>query len=130
MYAPTTILLAEDDRFLANMYKQKLHLEGFRVIHASDGQQAIEYLSVEPIAAALLDIIMPKANGFEVLEAIRQSADRAISGMPVVIVSNLSQEEHLSKSMISGANDYLVKPGSTPGEVVRAVKQLLGITHV
>ena len=85
---------------------------------------------MEPIAAALLDIIMPKANGFEVLEAIRQSADRAISGMPVVIVSNLSQEEHLSKSMISGANDYLVKPGSTPGEVVRAVKQLLGITHV
>jgi two-component system response regulator AdeR len=125
MYTPTTILLAEDDRFLANMYKQKLHLEGFRVVHAADGQQAIEFLSSEPLAGALLDILMPKANGFEVLTAIRSSGNKNIAEMPVVIVSNLSQEQHLKQSMVSGANDYLVKPGSTPGEVVRAIKQLL-----
>jgi len=125
MYTLTTILLAEDDRFLANMYKQKLHLEGFRVVHAADGQQAIEFLSSEPFAGALLDILMPKANGFEVLTAIRNSENKTIAEMPVVIVSNLSQEQHLNRSMVSGANDYLVKPGSTPGEVVRAIKQLL-----
>jgi DNA-binding response OmpR family regulator len=125
MYTPTTILLAEDDRFLANMYKQKLHLEGFRVVHAADGQQAIKLLSSEPFAGALLDILMPKANGFEVLTAIRNSGNKTIAEMPVIIVSNLSQEQHLKQSMVSGANDYLVKPGSTPGEVVRAIKQLL-----
>lgn len=125
MYTSTTILLAEDDRFLANMYKQKLHLEGFRVVHAADGQQAIDFLSSEPLAGALLDILMPKANGFEVLTAIRNSGNKTIAEMPVIIVSNLSQEQHLKQSMVSGANDYLIKPGSTPGEVVRAIKQLL-----
>jgi CheY-like chemotaxis protein len=95
------------------------------VVHAADGQQAIEFLSSEPLAGALLDILMPKANGFEVLTAIRSSGNKNIAEMPVVIVSNLSQEQHLKQSMVSGANDYLVKPGSTPGEVVRAIKQLL-----
>lgn len=130
MHEPHTVLIAEDDEFLARMYQQKLSLEGYRVIVAQDGQRALEYIESEPLAAILLDIMMPKKNGFEVLTALRASPDRHIAALPVLVVSNLSHDQAIHQSMLTGANDYIIKPGSTPSEVTQILKKLVPSVHV
>jgi DNA-binding response OmpR family regulator len=130
LHEPQRILIAEDDEFLAKMYQQKLMLEGYHVIVARDGEQAIEYLSKQPFAAVLLDILMPKKNGFEVLTKLRASTDHEQSKIPVLVVSNLSHDQAIRQSMLTGANDYIVKPGSTPSEVTTLLKQLVPSVHV
>ena len=123
------ILLAEDDRFLSQMYKAKMQLEGFHTTCAMDGEEAISLIKgSEQFSMAVLDILMPKANGFEVLYAIRHSPDPHISNMPVLFVSNISDNKYIRDSLVAGANEYLSKPGSTPSEVVQAVKHLLTLS--
>jgi CheY-like chemotaxis protein len=123
------ILLAEDDRFLAQMYKVKMQLEGFDTTCARDGEEALGLInSSEPFSLAVLDILMPKVNGLEVLYGIRHSPDPRIASMPVLFVSNISDNKHIRSSLVSGANEYLTKPGSTPSEIVQAVKQLLTLS--
>ncbi len=130
MHAPITILLAEDDEFLARMYQQKLLLEGYRVVVARDGEQAIAHIAHEPIRAVLLDIIMPKKSGFEVLVALRAYPNHAIASVPVLVVSNLSHDQAIHQSMLAGANDYIIKPGSNPTEVVSLLKKLVPSVYV
>lgn len=131
MLAPSTILLAEDDEFLAKMYRQKLLLEGYRVLLAKDGEEAVGYIKSEPsLKAVLLDILMPKKNGFEVLANLRASPNHEVASIPVLVVSNLSQDQAIHQSMLAGANDYIIKPGSTPSEVVNILKQLVPSAHV
>lgn len=119
------ILLAEDDRFLADMYRTKLLLEGYQVVHAADGKKAISLLDFEPYDAAVLDILMPGASGLEVLTAIRNSPNAHVSRMPVVIVSNIGSDADIRNSLVAGASDYILKPGTTPAEVVRTIAKTL-----
>jgi CheY-like chemotaxis protein len=130
MHELPTSLIAEDDEFLAKMYQHKLALEGYRIIVARDGQQAIEHLERQAFSAVLLDILMPKKNGFEVLAAMRASPDPRQSKVPVLVVSNLSHDQAIHQSMLTGANDYIIKPGSTPSEVTHILKQLVPSVHV
>jgi len=117
------ILIIEDDRFIAKMYQTKLDLEGYDVEVAENGAQGVEKIKNFSPDLVLLDIIMPEMDGFGVLEAIRD--DDAINSTPVVVMSNLAQEDHLKRARALGAKDYIVKSQFTPMDVVKKIKEVL-----
>jgi DNA-binding response OmpR family regulator len=121
--AKKTILLVEDDTFLAGMYVTKLELEGFRVVLASDGEQAVVLAQKEIPQLMLLDIVLPKKSGFEVLREVK--ADARTKGIPVILLTNLGQKEDVKQGLALGASDYLIKAHFMPSEVVSKVKRLV-----
>lgn len=114
-------LIAEDDRFLGNVLKTKLEQEGFAVRLATDGEMTLAALAADPPDILLLDIIMPKKNGFDVLAEMRLK--KGGPDIPVIILSNLGQEEDVKKGMALGAVDFLVKSDHSLQEIVDKVKQ-------
>lgn len=118
------IVLAEDDSFLSSMYVTKLQLTGYQVFHAEDGDKAVELIKQEKPNIILLDIVMPKKSGFDVLEEIK--ADPETKDIPVILLTNLSQKDDVDRGLNLGANDYLIKAHFTPSEVVSKIEKLLG----
>ena len=118
-----TILLIEDDPFLSSVLRLKLEKEGFKVIRAADGEEAIHFLTDQGIKPELilLDLILPKKNGFEVLENIRQ--DPLLEKLPVIIISNLGQPSDIERGKALGIIDYFVKARLSVEELVNKVKQ-------
>ena len=119
----TTILLAEDDQLLREMYTLKLQNEGYAVVAAEDGEVCMTALAKQKPALVLLDVIMPKRDGFSVLEAMKK--DATLKNIPVILLTNLGQEHDIERGKKLGANDYLVKANLTPGQVVDKVKAIL-----
>jgi len=118
------ILIVEDDLFLANLLSLRFKKEGYEVIQAFSGTEALEKLkSIRP-NVILLDIILPQKNGFEVLEAISQNPQT--SSIPVIIVSNLGQESDIEKGKMLGAIDYYVKARLSIDELVNKVRNIVG----
>ncbi len=115
------ILLIEDDLFLIDIYRTKLKSCGFNVIFVSNKDVALEKIKKEKIDLVLLDIVLPEADGWEVLKNIKQ-----ISRPPkVIILSNLGQKEEVEKGLNMGAEKYLIKASYTPSEVVEEIKKIL-----
>lgn len=117
------ILVAEDDRFLASAYKAKLTRAGFEVTLAQDGDEAISFLSDKAFDLILLDLIMPKKDGFSVLEFIKTNP-RA-SKVPVIIASNLGQEEDIKKGMSLGAKDFIIKSDMSLDDLIKKIDSLI-----
>ncbi len=117
------ILLAEDEVTLAKMYQTKFGMEGFEVVHAEDGVKAVEILEKTVPDIALLDIIMPNMDGFGVLKKMKE--DPRLAKVPVILLTNLGQENDVKRGMELGANDYLIKAHFTPQEVADKVKDVL-----
>lgn len=121
-----TILLAEDDRFLSTLLKNRLEKEGMTVLCAADGEEAVNMLrSGTKPDLTLLDIILPKKNGFEVLEEIQQNP--SINNIPVIIISNLGQDTDIAKGKGLGAIEYYVKAQTSIEDLVSKVKTFVGI---
>ena len=118
-----TILLVEDDIFLVAAYKDGLEREGFVINVATDGEEAMTQLAAEVPDLILLDLIMPVKDGFEVLEDL--SKDAKLKKIPVIILTNLGQEEDVKRGKDLGAVDYLVKANYTLAEVIKIVKKHL-----
>ncbi|HOY56338.1 MAG TPA: response regulator [bacterium] len=118
-----TILLVEDDDFLLNMYRVKLELEDYKVLTASNGEAGLALIKDKKPDLVLLDIILPKLNGFEVLKVTQQ--DKNIKNIPVIILSNLGQKEDIKKGLKLGARDYLIKAHFLPSEVIEKIKKIL-----
>lgn len=118
------ILLVEDDAFLASIYAQKLELEGFDVSLATNGEDGLRLAGKDIPDLILLDLVMPKLNGFEVLERLKQ--DAATKAIPVLVLTNLGQREDVERCMQLGAAGYVIKAHSLPHETVAKVKELLG----
>lgn len=114
------VLIAEDDRFLGNVLKTKLQQEGFDVRLAVDGEDALAQIDAAQPDILLLDVIMPKKNGFDVLAELRIKKGGA--QVPVIILSNLGQEDDVKRGMALGAIDFLVKSDHSLQEVVNKVK--------
>lgn len=119
------VLIVEDEKMLADMYGTKFEMEGFAVSKANDGEAGLAMVKSVVPDMILLDVIMPKLDGFAVLKAIR--ADASIRDIPVILLTNLGQDEDIKKGKELGANDYFVKANHTPAEVVTKVKQSLNI---
>jgi len=118
------ILIIDDDEFLLDMYAAKFKEEGFEVELARGGKEALNKIKegIYP-EVVLLDVVMPGMDGFELLEIIRK--EKLIPTSKIIILSNLSQKEHLDKGTNLGVADYVVKAYFTPSEVVKKVNTVL-----
>lgn len=117
------ILLAEDDLQLIDMYRRKFEMEGFEVQFAEDGEQAINILDKWKPDVALLDIMMPKVNGLDVLKHIKEKTE--YSDVLTVMLTNLGNESTAEEIYKLGATEYIVKADMTPLEVAEKVKALI-----
>ncbi|MDZ7798022.1 MAG: response regulator [Patescibacteria group bacterium] len=117
------ILLVEDDTFLSGMYVSKLDIEGFETVLASEGKQGLKMVKQENPDLILLDIILPKMDGFEILKEIRK--DKKTKDIPVILLTNLGQKKDVDKAFNLGAVDYLIKAHFMPSEVVEKIKKTL-----
>jgi DNA-binding response OmpR family regulator len=118
-----TVLLVEDDQFLAGMYVTKLHLEGFHVVLARDGAEGWRLAESENPSLILLDIVLPKLSGFEILERVRKTP--GLKQVPVILLTNLGQRDDVQRGLELGADDYLIKAHFMPSEVIDKVKRYL-----
>lgn len=121
--AKNKILIIEDDNFISDMYRMKLESEGFNVRIAEDGQKGLEEVNKEKPDLVLLDVVMPRMDGFGVLQTIKE--DPEVQSVPVVLLTNLGQKESVEKGLKLGALDYIIKAHFTPAEVVEKVKEIL-----
>lgn len=117
------ILLIEDDPFLLSMYTTKFELENFKVITAEDGQKGLRLAIEESPDIILLDILLPKMNGFEVLKELK--SDNNVNNIPVILLTNLSQRDEVEQGLNLGADDYLIKAHFMPSEVVEKIKKYI-----
>jgi DNA-binding response OmpR family regulator len=117
------ILIVEDDLDIANVYNLKFEKEGFDVYVAADGEDGLnKALNWQP-DLILLDIMLPKKDGFSVLAAIKQNEQT--KNIPVIMWTNLSNTEEARKAKELGATDYLVKVFNMPAEIVAKAKEQL-----
>ncbi len=114
------ILLVEDEPMLSNLLKGRLEKDGFQVIQAKDGDEALTDLKRDKYDLVLLDIILPKMSGFEVMESMR--TDPNMQDVPVVIVSNLGQESDVEKGQMLGAVGYFIKAQLSIEELVSKIR--------
>ena len=121
--ATRRVLLAEDDRFLRKAAETALKRHGFAVVPAVDGEEALRLARAEPPDLVLLDLIMPKMQGFEVLRALK--ADPSTAPIPVVILSNLGQDGDVKQAMDAGAAGYFVKANLSLQDLVKRVGELV-----
>jgi DNA-binding response OmpR family regulator len=119
------ILVAEDDMFLRELCSKKMVKMGYDVEEAVDGLVAFEKIKNNKPDLVLLDVIMPGMEGFEILKKVRSHSDKKIASTPIVVLSNLGQEDDVKKGLELGANDYLVKANHTMEEIVNRIKKYL-----
>ena len=117
------VLVVDDDLTLRDMYQIRLEAEGYKVIVAGDGEEALEVIQKKKPDIILLDIMMPKMNGYDVLEKLKQNPET--NSIPVLILTALIQDLNKAKGLMSGADDYLMKSEVMPGEVLDKVKKAL-----
>ena len=117
------ILMVEDDPFLSSLLKNRLQKEGLEVKNARDGDEALAMVKSEPFDLMLLDVILPKKSGFEVLEEVRQ--DPKVGNILTVIISNLGQPEDVTRGQELGAADYFVKAKTSIDDLVTQIKAII-----
>ena len=117
------ILVVEDETFLVKIYAVKLKKEGFEVSIANDGEEAVKMAAEIKPDLILLDLILPKMNGFEALERMRANPENKKT--PVIVLSNLGQEEDIKRAESLGADDYLVKANFSIQDIVAKIHATL-----
>jgi CheY-like chemotaxis protein len=117
------ILVAEDDRFLATAYRAKLTKMGFEVTVATDGEEALAALPQILPDLILLDLVMPRKDGFATLEAIKKQDQ--FKNIPVIVASNLGQKEDLDKAKALGAADYVIKSDLSMDSLIEKINSVL-----
>ena len=118
------ILVAEDDKFLANAYRVKLQREGYEVKVVYDGNELLKALPEFTPDLIVLDLIMPNKDGFTTLKELKESEN--YKNIPVLVSSNLGQSEDIVKATKLGAEDYMTKTDLTMKDFAKKVKVLLG----
>jgi len=124
------ILVVEDTQLLQHMYRDRLVADGFNVDVASDGLEALNILRTDTMDLMVLDLIMPRMGGLEVLETVRN--DPRLKDLPVLVLTNLGEETAIQHALELGAIDYLIKNSSKPADVsakIRLTLDSFGPTH-
>ncbi|PJB08853.1 response regulator [bacterium (Candidatus Gribaldobacteria) CG_4_9_14_3_um_filter_33_9] len=117
------ILIIEDDQRINKVYTAKLSIEGIEVSTALDGEEGLRRIYDEKPDLILLDLMLPKKSGFEILKEIKK--DEKIKDIPVLILSNLAQEKEIEEGLALGAQDYLVKTNYSIQQVMEKIKKAL-----
>ena len=120
------ILLVEDDIGLATVYKARLEAEGFEVYHCDNGETALSDAIKYRPDLIILDVMMPKISGFDVLDILHNTPETM--NIKVVMLTALSQPKDLEKAKQLGADDYLVKSQVVIADVIERIKYHLGLT--
>lgn len=120
------ILLVEDDVALAAVYRSRLELEGFELYEVNDGEQALQAAKEFKPDLILLDAMMPKISGFDVLDILRNTPET--TNIKVIMLTALSQPKDKERAESLGVDDYLVKSQVVIGDVVERVKHHLGMS--
>ncbi len=118
-----SILIIEDDSFLANIYKNKFEAEGFKVYTETDGQSGLASFEKKVPSLVLLDVLLPKLDGFSIIKKAKSS--KKLKHIPIVLLTNLGHKDDVKKGMDLGAEDYLIKAHFKPSETVNKVKNIL-----
>lgn len=121
-----SILLADDEQFIVVAYKDGLERAGYDVTIAHNGEEALAQLQLKKPDLVLLELIMPKMNGFELLQAMK--ADAALKDIPVMVLTNLSQESDEAEARSYGVDDFMVKADISLNDLLTRVNQLLSTT--
>ncbi len=119
----TKILMVDDDKMLIDMYKERLELAGYQVEISRDGEEGLAKVHQVKPDIVLLDIMMPKVNGYETLASIK--SDPATKDIPVIILSALMRDVNKSKAVEAGADDYIIKSEAMPVDVIKKVEAVL-----
>ena len=117
------MLLIEDDPLMLRLYRKIFELEGYEVELAAGGQEGLDKAKSDKPTLVLLDIMMPKMDGFEVLGKLKE--DPETKDIPVVVLTNLAGTQDAKKAMEMGASKYIIKSEQDPKEVATLVKEVL-----
>ena len=116
-------MIVEDDALIARLYQRAFSFDNYEVEVVTDGKLALEMLKKFKPDLVLLDIMMPRMSGYDVLKAIK--SDTSFRKIPVVMLTNLSDKDSVNKSMEKGAAKFIVKGEHKPRDIVRMVKEVL-----
>ena len=117
------ILLVEDDSFMMKILAEKLSRGGFEIQTADDGEECLKKLETYKPDIILLDIIMPRIDGYEVLHRLKESS--VWRDIPVIALSNLGQKEEIDHALELGAKAFMVKANFTTGEIIENINKFL-----
>lgn len=117
------VLIVEDDMILITSLERKFLQKNHEVFRAFNASEARRILRDNPIDVILLDLILPDVDGFSFLQELKR--DNRLKNIPIVIISNLGQQEEIARGLKAGAADYIVKANTVPGEIVEKVEMLL-----
>jgi DNA-binding response OmpR family regulator len=120
------ILLVEDDIGLAQAYKLRLEAEGFEVMHCADGEKALQAAVDYMPDLILLDIMMPKISGFDVLDILRSTPK--VAHVKIIILTALGLPSDQQRAKDLGADDYMIKSQAVVSDVVKRIRYHLGMT--
>jgi len=123
MFADKVVLVVDDDPTMLEMYVERIKSEGAIVLEAIDGEEAITQAKENHPAIILLDIMMPKINGFDVLKELKSDNDTA--NIPVVILTALADDQKKHEGMALGAADFIVKSETLPLDVVEKLRKII-----
>lgn len=121
------ILIAEDEKIFLKILKEEFEEAGVKVVPVSNGLEAIKELKAnsKDIDLVVLDLMMPIVDGFQVLEEMKKDQLYGLNNIPVVVLSNLGQDEEIKRALKLGAVDYFVKSQHPISEVIEKVKNFL-----
>lgn len=119
------IVLAEDEEYVARSYIRKLQIEGYDVLHASNGEEALKMILTQKPDLVILDLMMPLKTGFEVLQDIQATDDQGIKNIPILVASNLGQKSDIDTALSLGAVDFLVKSNISMKELIAKIQKYL-----
>jgi CheY-like chemotaxis protein len=118
------ILIVEDDTFLQGLTATKLSKEGYEVLTASNGEDAVKKVTTEVPDFVLLDLVLPGIDGFGILEQIRKN--EKTKAIPVIIFSNLAEDKDIQRAKELGANEFMIKSNFTLDELAEKISQIIG----
>jgi CheY-like chemotaxis protein len=123
MFEGKVILVVDDDPTLLEMYVERIKSEGAIVVEARDGQEALERIAESRPSIIMLDVMMPRLNGFDVLSRIKSDPETA--NIPVIILTALSDDQKRRQGLELGAADFIVKAETLPIDVVEKIRKLI-----
>lgn len=115
------ILIVEDEVTLSNVLKDRFEIEGWEVVVVNNGEEVMEVLGKNIFDLVLLDLIMPKKDGFSVLESVKE--EPRLKDLPIIVLSNLGGDENIKKALALGAKDYFIKTQHPMSEIIEKAKK-------
>ncbi|MFA5933373.1 MAG: response regulator [Microgenomates group bacterium] len=120
----TRILIVEDDQFIREFYEELFTQEGYKVETASDGEMALDKIKQGGWNIVLLDIMLPKMDGIQILKNLNLKSSSLNIG-PIIVLTNLGNNTIINEAFSLGASGYLIKSALNPEEVIKEIKNFL-----